>query len=310
MDRRSLSLLALGRTLRATGYQFVTVTPTTHHWVASRPTNAPDLRDIFGWNASFWRASIDHQVFDLLVSAAALKAEDNKYRSTVRFASIGSLLFLHSGFPTTEQDAVFFGPDTYRFARLLRQSFAELKFDRPPRIVDIGSGSGAGGIFAAHQLSGSVELVLADINKNALRFSEVNAALNEIPATTTYSDVLDGVEGAFDVIITNPPYLLDDNRRLYRHGGGELGIDLAIRIAEEGLSRLNPGGHLILYAGVPISGGTDPLLKALRPLLKLQASQYRYEEIDPDVFGEELARPEYAHADRIAAVGLTIVKQG
>jgi hypothetical protein len=310
MDARALSLLALGRALKAAGYQFVTVTPSTHQLVASRVENPPTLRDIFGWNASFERASVDSQVFDLLVAAEALKEKDDGYRSTVRFASIGNLLFLHSGFPTTDTDAVFFGPDTYRFARLLRNSLGELKFDRPPRLVDIGSGSGAGGIFAAHLLCGSVELVLADVNKNALRFSAINAALNETPATMVHSDVLNGVDGTFDIIIANPPYLLDDNLRLYRHGGGELGIDLAVRITEEGLSRLSSGGHLILYAGVPISGGSDPLLKSLRPLLKLQASQYRYEEIDPDVYGEEIARPQYAHADRIAAVGLTLVKRG
>lgn len=35
---------------------------------------------------------------------------------------------------------------------------------------------------------------------------------------------------------------------------------------------------------------------------------YTYTEIDPDVFGEELERPVYRHADRIAAVGLVAVK--
>ena len=70
--------------------------------------------------------------------------------------------------------------------------------------------------------------MLADINRNALAFSAVNATLNELPETkTVLSDVLMGLKEAADVIIANPPYLVDEDHRLYRHGGGELGIALA-----------------------------------------------------------------------------------
>ena len=102
-------------------------------------------------------------------------------------------------------------------------------------------------------------------------------------AKIVFSDVLAGIEGPADVIVANPPYLVDDDRRLYRHGGGELGISLAVRIAEESLDRLYPGGRLILYSGTPIIGGADPLFEALQPVLKLNASHCSYGEIDPDV---------------------------
>jgi hypothetical protein len=42
--------------------------------------------------------------------------------------------------------------------------------------------------------------------------------------------------------------------------------------------------------------------------VQLPGLQFVYEEIDPDVFGEELDRHAYAHADRIAVVGLTVIK--
>jgi hypothetical protein len=71
-----------------------------------------------------------------------------------------------------------------------------------------------------------------------------------------------------------------------------------------------PGGRLILYSGTPIIGGSDPFFESLQPLLQLHARQYRYEEIDPDVFGDELESFAYAKADRIAAVGLTVIKRG
>ncbi len=48
--------------------------------------------------------------------------------------------------------------------------------------------------------------------------------------------------------------------------------------------------------------GVDIFLEAVRPLLAGRDMAFRYEEIDPDVFGEELMRAPYDGADRIAAV--------
>ena len=286
------------------------VTPATHCRVLERPATTSSLESIFGWNRPFDRSNMDNSIFELLEDSEALERESGRYRSKVRFASIDELLFVHSGFPTDEHDAVFFGPDTYRFVRLLRASLADLSADKPIRLIDIGSGSGAGGIFSALLLGKGVELLLSDINRRALVFSAVNAALNGVPPRTVYSDVLREIDGDADIIVANPPYLVDDDLRLYRHGGGELGIDLAVRIAKESLPKLRPGGRLILYTGTPIINGGDPFLDSLRPCLQLYASHYVYEEIDPDVFGEELDRPAYANADRIAAVGLTAIKRG
>jgi methylase of polypeptide subunit release factors len=311
MNAKSHALIALGENLRSRGYRFVAVTPATHCRVLDRPATTSTLESIFGWNRPFDCADVDNDIFELLEDAEALEGESGRYKSRVRFATIGELLFVHSGFPTAEQDAVFFGPDTYRFVRLLRVSLAGVAPSKPLMLIDIGSGSGAGGIFAARLLRGRTELLLADINPKALAFSAVNAALNDLPnARAVFSDVLAGIDGDADIIVANPPYLVDEDRRLYRHGGGELGISLALRIAEQSLARLRAGGRLILYSGTPIIGGADPLFESLQSLLKLSASHFVYEEIDPDIFGEELDRPAYAYADRIAAVGLTVIKRG
>jgi methylase of polypeptide subunit release factors len=311
MDAENLALTVLGKTLQARAYQFVAVTPATHCRVLDRAPPPVTLESIFGWNRPFDRDSLDPEIFDLLEDAEALEGESGRYKSKVRFATIDDLIFAHSAFPTAEQDAVFFGPDTYRFVRLLRASLADIALDGPVRLIDIGSGSGAGGITAARLLGKRTEVLLGDINRKALAFSAVNAILNDVAsAKTVFSDVLGGIEGPADVIMANAPYLVDDDRRLYRHGGGELGISLTVRIAEEGLDRLKPGGRLILYSGTPIVGGADPLLEVLEPVLKLNASHFVYGEIDPDVFGEELDRQAYANADRIAAIGLTAVKRG
>jgi hypothetical protein len=52
--------------------------------------------------------------------------------------------------------------------------------------------------------------------------------------------------------------------------------------------------------------GEDVLLAALQPLLDAQEVEARYEEVDPDIFGEELEKPAYARVERIAVATLTV----
>ena len=311
MNERCVALVGLGRILQQRAYRFVAVTPATHDRVLRREAESTSLESIFGWSRPFEPDEIENCLMELLEQADAIEVASGECKSKVRFATVGDSLFVHSAFPTIEEDSVFFGPDTYRFVRFLRTALADITTRKALRLVDIGAGSGAGGIVAAKAFAASTDLVLADINRNALAFSAINATLNDLPKTKTiFSDVLGGVEEAADVIVANPPYLVDEDQRLYRHGGGELGISLALRIAEESMAKLVPGGRLALYSGAPIVNGHDVLLEGLRSVLQLYASHFVYEEIDPDVFGEELDKPAYAHVDRIAAVGLTATKQG
>jgi methylase of polypeptide subunit release factors len=305
------AVASLGELLRKCGYRFVTVSPATHRRFLEHGSPANALESIFGWNRSFERRDLSSEFFDILKATDAVEEEDGRYRSKIRFATVGEYLFAHSSFPTLEHDAVFFGPDTYRFIRLLRASTTALNPSRPLKIVDVGSGSGAGGLVLSHILHGDVEVILADINPKAVAFSEANAIINDVrQVKCVVSDILAAVDSEPDIVIANPPYLIDDDRRLYRHGGGRFGVSIAQRIVEEALWRLRPGGRLILYSGTPVIGGTDPLFVSVRESLKLYARDFVYEEIDPDVFGEELERTAYAGVDRIAAVGLTVVKQG
>jgi methylase of polypeptide subunit release factors len=302
------ALIAIGQKLRALAYRFVAVTPTTHRIVYDRAEVNGPLQAVFGWNRRFALEDIGSDFVELLHHASALVPCDDGFRSAVRFASIDDLVFAHSGFPTLEHDSVFFGPDTYRFVRLLRFALGDLAGMSGLRVVDVGCGSGAGGLCAAKLLGAETEITLADINPNALYFGAVNAAINGITASIALSDVLQGVQGQADLIIANPPYLVDVDQRLYRHGGGELGIEIAGRIVEQALARLAKNGRLVLYTGTPIVAGADRFFQLVRPLLQLHAQHFVYEEIDPDVFGEELMRPAYAKADRIAAVGLNVLK--
>jgi methylase of polypeptide subunit release factors len=310
MDAKDQALLALGEELRAHDYRFTTITPASHHRVNNRAACATSpLERVFGWSRPFQRIELPPSIVGLLEQAGELEVDGNLLRAKVRFSSLGEQLFVHSAFPTEASDIVFFGPDTHRFARALRSSMADIQAAPSFTIIDIGCGSGAGGLHAAALMEPGVhvDVILSDINPKALRYSQINARLNGIAdVRTILSDVFEQINEGGDLILSNPPYLVDRSARLYRHGGGELGFDLSVRIVEDSIDRLYPGGRLFLYTGTPVIDGTDTFLAAVRPRLESRNCKFTYEEIDPDVFGEELDSAPYHRVDRIAVVALTV----
>ncbi|MFC5496811.1 methyltransferase [Caenimonas terrae] len=302
------SLVLVGRWLQQSGYRFITPTPATHARVNARPDAqlGRDPRDVFGWSRPFQPGLLPAQVLGWLDAGGLLQRQDGLLRSRVRFSTLGDRLYAHSAYPTSDADAVFFGPDTYRFAALIDAQLQREPLPAGATILDVGCGAGPGGMVAA--LAGAAarpELLLADINPQALLHARANAALAGLERVGfVQSDLYAQAPGRFDLIVANPPYLVDASARTYRHGGGPLGGGLSERIVAEGLPRLAPGGRLLLYTGAAIVDGRDPLAEALMPLVQAAGCEWRYWELDPDVFGEELDAPAYRQAERIAAVAL------
>ena len=300
-------VLALAQAVRDTGYRFVTPTPATHARVNGRASLAMNLRDVFGWSRRFRADILPAALLALMGEAGVVVADGDAWRSTVRFSTLDDAFFVHSAFPTTASDSVFFGPDTYRFCTAVEAELADGMAVN--RAVDVCSGAGPGAVTVGRRWP-EAEVLMADINENALRMSEINATLaglNNLRAVR--SNLLAGTDGTFDLVIANPPYLNDRAQRTYRHGGGSHGTSLSVAILEAALPRLRRGGRLVLYTGVAILAGVDPFRTAAAERLVGWDGIWRYREIDPDVFGEELDEPAYADADRIAAVVLTVTRR-
>jgi methylase of polypeptide subunit release factors len=300
------ALIELGHALKEIGYQFTTVTPLTHSRVNARPGNqwAKGLEDVFGWSRPFQADVIPANIFAFMQQAQIIVAHENGWRCTLRASTLSGELFFHSAYPTSDSDAVFFGPDTYRFVDAIERHLERRAFP-VQRAVDIGCGAGAGAISLGRRFP-TADVFAVDINDAALRLTGINAALAETDKVSPlHSDLLSELAGTFDLIVANPPYLVDPAQRAYRHGGGPLGMDLSLKIVDAAVERLRPGGTLLLYTGTPIVDGVDAFRQAAEEKLRSAKFISQYREIDPDVFGEELASDAYSATDRIAAVVLT-----
>ena len=87
------------------------------------------------------------------------------------------------------------------------------------------------------------------------------------------------------------------------------GAELSLSWARAGSQRLRPGGRMLLYTGVAISGGRDVLKEALQRDAAALGCSLSYKEIDVDVFGDELDRPAYGQVERIAVVAAVLERQ-
>jgi len=305
-DRLHGALVEILDRLAAEGYGFVTTTPSTHRRVASRLTRARrgDLRDIFGWGRAFEPEDLEPNLLAAMRAAHIVVDDEGLLRSSVRVSSLDGRLHLHSA-RNDAPDAVFLGPDSYRFVRFLN---ALMRDDGPcAAILDVGAGAGAGALALAARRP-QARVVAGDVNRLALTFLTANAAHARLAVEIVEGPGPQAVNGMFDLIVANPPYVAGGDRRTYRDGGGPLGADLALDWVEAGLGRLRTGGRFALYTGSPIIEGRDLLRAELERLATGAGASLAYEELDPDVFGGMLSQQAYSQVERIAAVGAVLTR--
>ncbi len=295
----------VARAVCATGYRFTTITPASHALVNARSSNreARTLSSALGWSRPFSKDVMPERLFSLMVEAGLLERQGALWRSKVRFSTLNGDLFMHSAFPTTARDAVFFGPDTYKFVDAVDAWLAGQE-SSISRAADVCAGAGPGAITIAKAFP-DAEVLMLDINPKAVQFAAVNAAVaGRVNAYAIESDLFANTTGSFDLIVAHPPYLVDQGSRAYRHGGGPLGAGLALDILQASISLLALNGTLLLFTGVAMIEECDPFLRAASEVLDAAGLDWTYREVDPDVFGEELAREPYHGTDRIALVVL------
>ncbi len=137
----------------------------------------------------------------------------------------------------------------------------ELAIERMPtnaRVLDMGTGSGAIAVSLAHTRSDSI-FFATDISEQALVIAKRNSLLHQTAITFFQSDWYEQVNGKFDLIVSNPPYIREGDLHLSQgdlrfeptdaltdHSTGFTAIE---KIIDGAPSYLEHGGWLLLEHG-------------------------------------------------------------
>ncbi len=138
-----------------------------------------------------------------------------------------------------------------------------------PRVLDLGTGSGAIALALQHQRP-DARVSAVDASAGALAVARANAARLQLPVRFHQGHWLDGVRGPWDAIVSNPPYIAasDPHLAALRHeplqalASGADGLDDLRSIAAQAPARLAPGGWLLLEHGWDQARAVQALLCA------------------------------------------------
>ena len=143
---------------------------------------------------------------------------------------------------------------------VVEEALALLHAVASPRVADIGTGSGNIAVSLAHSLPRS-RVVATDVSAEALAVARRNAERHGVAdrvefITTSY---LGGVEGDFDLITANPPYVRDGDKpalsRDVRYEpdvalfGGAAGLRDIEGVLDTAIAKLRPHGWLVMEFG-------------------------------------------------------------
>jgi release factor glutamine methyltransferase len=158
-------------------------------------------------------------------------------------------------------------------------------------IVDVGTGSGCVAVAVAANVP-RARVIATDASPAAIevarRNAERNAVLDRIEFLT--GDLLSplvGVEGAVDILASNPPYVEEGKPELVQREvrewepgqalfGGPDGLDFYRRLLAEGLSFVKPGGNLVFEIGYS-------QLNSIKGLI--EKSRWKLDEVTRDLQG-------------------------
>ncbi|MGC4059655.1 MAG: peptide chain release factor N(5)-glutamine methyltransferase [Aquabacterium sp.] len=148
-------------------------------------------------------------------------------------------------------------PDTETLVEWALALLPDTTGTQAPRVLDLGTGSGAIALAIQHQRPGA-QLTAVDASEAALRIAQANARRLNLSVRFVHGHWLAPVQGEqFDLIVSNPPYIADDDPHMAALGheprqaltAGPDGLDDLRQITAAAPAHLPPDGWLLLEHG-------------------------------------------------------------
>lgn len=165
----------------------------------------------------------------------------------------------------TDKRALIPRPETESLVTLILENLED-----GMRVLELGTGTGA--ILYSLGLRRKVDLTGVDLSEDALALTRENGKRLGVEAKLFRSDLFSEVEGTYDVIVSNPPYLtaaeMEDLQTELTYEpemalfGGEDGLVFYRRIAREAGDYLVDGGRLYLEVGYAEAQAVAKMLEA------------------------------------------------
>jgi release factor glutamine methyltransferase len=136
---------------------------------------------------------------------------------------------------------------------VVRRCLARIAHLAEPRVLDVGTGSGAIALAIADEHPGA-RVTAIDASEDALAVARENAARTGLVVEVVQWDLFLGLpEGAWDLVVSNPPYVADNEIeglepevRDWEPRAALVGAGATERVAEAAQAMLRPGGALVL----------------------------------------------------------------
>lgn len=146
--------------------------------------------------------------------------------------------------------------DSYMLLRIVEVARGET-------FLEIGSGTG---LVAIHAAKMGAKVTATDVNPHAVELTRRNAARNQAHIQVLQSDLFEKVNGYFDVIAFNPPYLPGDSSSTTwierSWSGGEKGSEIPVSFLDQAWRHLAPSGRI--YMVLSSLTGLTYVLKAAK----------------------------------------------
>lgn len=227
-----------------------------------------------------------------LIDCGAVNRKEGMVQSRIRFVPWDDYLILSDPDEGAQRNTDYYvyagGDSTLLIDFVTNRLKPEQRFQRG---LDLCAGTS---IQSYNLLNRCDHITAAELNPRAVRFAKASSEVNQLEKLDVIqSDLWQNVQGRFDIILSNPPYLPMPGesvsvKTLDVCGGGALGLDIPLRIIDGLGEYLDTGGYSAVLAASPVIGGENVLVKDLEPLaakhgLSIHVHAWKYTNLKLDL---------------------------